>query len=146
MATSARFGQVLAFSRSSAPRHGSTESSSASSGSSLSDKCDTVDLLQRGLAAPHGIERGLAQEARAVRRRAVLQLADRRARRDQLAQLVVEDQQLGDRTAPAVARAAAFAAALAFLEIEGSRIADAGLLQQFCVWNERLCAVGAHQA
>src|SRR4029453_15163870 len=77
----------------------------------LRHESDTVHLLERGLAAAHGVEGGVAQEARAVARRGVLQVAGRRARDDQLADLVVHHQQLGDRLAPAVTGAAAFAAA-----------------------------------
>src|SRR5687767_16014291 len=77
------------------------------------NKGDTVDLLKRGLALLHRVEGGVAQEARAGTQRRLLELAHRRAARDQLAQLVVEDHQLGDRLAALVARAAALAAALA---------------------------------
>src|SRR5258706_15536425 len=75
------------------------------------DKRDTVDLLQRGLALAHGLERRLAQRARAVSLRRLLELPDRRARDDQLADLVVQDQQLRDRLAALEAGAAALAAA-----------------------------------
>src|SRR5262245_1288442 len=71
---------------------------------------DTVDLLQAGRAAAHTRERGLPQEAGAARLRRHLDLAYRLARRDQLAQLVVEQQRLGDGAAPAVAAAPALPA------------------------------------
>src|SRR5687767_8673026 len=68
------------------------------------NKSDTVDLLQRGLALAHRVERGIAQEARAAAARRFLQLAQRRAAGDELAQLVVQDHELGDRLAALVAR------------------------------------------
>src|ERR1700704_414301 len=55
------------------------------------DKRNTVDLFQRGFTVLHGLERGIAQEARAACPRGFLQLAHRGAAGDQLAQLVVED-------------------------------------------------------
>src|SRR5688500_2357223 len=72
---------------------------------------DPVDFQQRGLALADRVEGGVAQEARAGALRRLLELAHRRAAGDQLAQLVVEDHQLGDRLAAPVAPAAALAAA-----------------------------------
>src|SRR5688500_5649943 len=81
------------------------------------NKRDTVDRVARGLALLHRFERRLAQEARARAPRRLLQLAQRRATGDELAQLVVQDHELGDRLAALVAGAAAFAAAFAGLEL-----------------------------
>ncbi len=74
---------------------------------------DTVDLPEVGLSAAHAIECRLAQEARAARPRGLLQTADGRTGDDHLAQLVGDQQHLGDRLAALVARAAALPAALA---------------------------------
>src|SRR4029077_20695331 len=74
------------------------------------DKRNTVDLLERGLACLHRVERGIAEEARAARARSLLELAHGSASRDELADLVVEDHQLGDRFAALVSRAAALPA------------------------------------
>src|SRR5690348_2834449 len=88
----------------------------------LVNKRDTVDFLQCRLALAHGIERRVAQQAGAVAHRRFLELAHRGAGGDQLAQLVVEDHQLGDRLAAAVAGAAALAAALAELELPAGNV------------------------
>src|SRR5581483_7717712 len=88
------------------------------------DKSDTVDLLECGFAAAHCLEGGLAQHARARSARRFLELAHRGARRDQLAQLVVQHHQLGDRLASLVARAAALAAAAADAEADARGLLD----------------------
>src|SRR5688572_29144684 len=89
--------------------------------SRLGNKSDTVDLLKRGFALAHRLERRVAQEARAAAARRVLQLAQRRAAGDELAHLVVQHEELGDRLAPLVAGAPAFAAALAEHEVPVER-------------------------
>src|SRR3569623_3666416 len=96
------------------------------------DQRDTIDLLQRGAARLHLRVRGVALAARAAARGSFLDLADRRPRDDQFAQLVGEQQDLGDRTAALVAAAAAIpaAAALAELEIAGFIERQAGQFQQ----------------
>src|SRR5262245_30261021 len=81
------------------------------------NKRDTVDLLQRGLAFLDRREGRLAQEARAGALRRLLERAQRRARGDELAQLVVQDHELRDRLASAVAGAATLPATLADAEI-----------------------------
>src|SRR5262249_432023 len=86
------------------------------------DKRDTVDLLQRGLAAPDRVERGVAQEARAARLRRLLERSHRGAPGDQLADLVVEYHQLGDRLASLEPRAAAFPASAPDPEAELARL------------------------
>src|SRR5215831_7221355 len=95
------------------------------------DKRDTVDLLQGGLAGFDRVECGVAQEARAARQRRLLQLAHRCAAGDQLADLVVEDHQLGDGLASLVPRAAAFPAPSPDPEAEGARLLgrEAGFLE-----------------
>src|SRR4051812_35723489 len=92
--------------RQSATESGSSDTSrrSPQNLSRSAHKRDTVDLLKRGFAFAHRFERRLAQGAGAVPLRRVLQLPDRRAGDDELAQLVVEDQQLGDRLAAFEAR------------------------------------------
>src|SRR5687767_15539404 len=75
------------------------------------NKRNTVDLLQRGLAPAHHVERRIAEKACPGTARRLLQLAQRRAAGDDLAQLVVQDHELGDRLAALVARATAFPAA-----------------------------------
>src|SRR5256884_8603110 len=96
------------------------------------DKRNTVDLFQGGFTVLHGRERGIAQEAGAVCPGGFLQLAHRGTRGDQLAQLVVEDHQLGDRLASLVAGAAALAAAApgAKAERSGLRLGEAGFLEE----------------
>src|SRR5262249_12364093 len=93
---------------------------------------DTIDLLQRGLAAPRRVERGVAQEARAARLSRLLGLAHRGAPGNQLADLVVEDHQLCDRLAPLVPGAAARAASPPDAETEGARLLgrEPGFLEQ----------------
>src|SRR5215831_19932944 len=77
---------------------------------------DTVDLLQVGRARADQVDRGFAQEARAIRARGLFELPDRRARDDHLAQLVVEHHDLRDRAAALVTGAAALPAAAPGLE------------------------------
>src|SRR3954467_9046758 len=110
----------------SAPKAGSQAYGFAPTASSVGErrtsrrsgnKGDTVDFLERGLAVLHRIESGLAQRAGARALRGFLQMAHRRARRDQLAQLVVQDHELGERFSSLVAGAAAVAAAAADAEV-----------------------------
>src|SRR5690242_8139373 len=112
------------------------------------DKRNTVDFLERGLAAFHGIERGVAQEARAAGARRLLELAHRGAPGDQLADLVVENHELCDGLAPLVARAAALPAAASQTESERARLryAEAGLLEELGLGPVVLDAVRADQA
>src|SRR5262245_34612325 len=74
-------------------------------------KRDTIDLLQGGFAESDRFECRFAQKARSVGPRRILDLPHRCALRDELPNLVVEDEELGYRLAPRVARAAAFTAA-----------------------------------
>src|SRR5262249_58608401 len=91
----------------------STSSGVRTTRSLSGNKRDTVDLLQRGAALAHRVERGVAQEPGAGALRSVAEPAHRGPVGDELAQLVVQDHELGDGHAPLVARAAALAAALA---------------------------------
>src|SRR5882672_5726524 len=111
------------------------------------DKRNTVDFFQCGFAVLHGVERRIAQEARAARPGGLLQLAHRGTGRDQLAQLVVEDHEFGDRLASLVAGATALAAAAPGAKAErGSlRLGEAGLLEQGRVGPVVLDAVRADQ-
>src|SRR3954466_6008256 len=80
----------------------------------LRHKSDTVDLLETCFCVvdqPHG---GLPERQRAGGTCHFLALSCRRAGDDQLAQLVVQDQELADRLAAAKARAAAWRAPLVF--------------------------------
>src|SRR5580700_7518536 len=63
---------------------------------------DTIDLLERRLAAPYQIESDAADQAHAAFLRQLLQLTHRRAIDDRLAQLIVEHQELTDRLAAAI--------------------------------------------
>src|SRR5712691_4236137 len=115
------------------------------------DKRNTVDLFQGGFTVLHGCERGVAQEAGAACPGGFLELAHRGTGGDQLAQLVVEDHQFGDRLASLVAGAAAFAAAAPGAEAERGRLrfGEAGLLEQGRIGPAVLAAVRAdepHQA
>src|SRR5690606_15841575 len=82
---------------------------------------DTMQLLQRRLAAQHQIEDRRAQRTEAARLRCRLHAPRGFARGDQLAQLVVDAQHLGDRAPPAVSRAAALGASLSG-EYQRSRV------------------------
>src|SRR5215470_2577138 len=101
---------------------------------------DTVHLLERGLAGAYQLERGSAQQAHARLVRELLQLAHRRAIDDRLAYLVIEDQELPDRLAAAIAGAAAVLAALPFAETiaSGGGERDARFLEQAEGGKERL--------
>src|SRR5262249_40284191 len=112
------------------------------------DKGDTVDLLQRGLAGLHGVEGGVAQEARAARLRGLLELAHRRTPGDELADLVVEDHELGDGLASLEPRAAALAAAAAYAEAVRAHLlrGEAGFLEERFLGSGVLGAVGTDQA
>src|SRR5438093_8861327 len=108
------------------------------------DKSDTIDLVERGLASRHGRESSRAQRARAVLARRVLDMPRRRARSDELADLVVQDEQLRNRLAPPIADAAAFAAAPhgAEAKLRGLLCSNAGILQQLRV---RIRGLGARR-
>src|SRR6478672_11969496 len=79
----------------------------------LRHKSDTIDLLESGFSCLHHLQRGFAQRQGSGGLRRRFQLAHRRARHDQLAQLVVQRDQLADRLAALEAGAAARAAAFA---------------------------------
>src|SRR3954469_10011422 len=76
----------------------------------LRHKSDTIDLLEIGFSGLHELHRGIAQGLGAGFARRLFQLARRRARDDELAQLVVEHQQLADGFSSLEAGSAAFAA------------------------------------
>src|SRR5207248_2179147 len=79
----------------------------------LRHKSDTVDLLEACFSVidqPHG---GLPERQRAGGTRHFFKFSCRRARDDQLAQLVVQHEQLADRLAAAETGTAALRAALA---------------------------------
>src|SRR5712675_859348 len=80
---------------------------------------DTIDLLERGLAAPYQIERDAADQAHAALLRQFLELAYRRTVDDGLAQFVVQHQQLADGFTAAIAAAAAMLAAAPDGEVVG---------------------------
>src|SRR5437763_7862457 len=80
----------------------------------LRHKSDTVDLLEICFAVLYEPHCGLPQRQRAAGIRHFFQLPRARAGDDQLAQLVVQDEELADRLAAAISRAAARAAAAAF--------------------------------
>src|SRR3954465_14889829 len=77
----------------------------------LRHKSDTIDLLESCFSCLHELHRGFAQGLGAGAARRLFQLARRRARHDQLAQLVVEDQQLADCLSSLEAGSPAFGAA-----------------------------------
>src|SRR5438094_736608 len=79
----------------------------------LRHKSDTVDLLKTCFSVIDQPLCGLPERQRARGTRHFLKLSCRRAGDDQLAQLVVQDQELADRLAAAEAGAAAMRAALA---------------------------------
>src|SRR5262245_26395074 len=76
----------------------------------LRHKSDTIDLLESGFVGLHELQGSLAQRQGAGGARRGLQLARRGARYDQLAQVVVQDEQLADRFPSLEAGAAALAA------------------------------------
>src|SRR3954462_10660724 len=79
----------------------------------LRHKSDTIYLLECGFARLHQLQRRVAQRHRAGGDGSFLQLARRRARDDELAQLVVKHEQLADRLAALEARPPAVAATFA---------------------------------
>src|SRR5262245_42754391 len=78
----------------------------------LRHKSDTIDLLESGFLGCHELQRRFAQRQGAGGARRRLQLAGGSARHDQLAQVVVEDQQFAYRLASLESGAAALAAAV----------------------------------
>src|SRR5438034_11670639 len=80
----------------------------------LRHKSDTVDLLEACFTVIDQPHRGLPERQRAGGTCHFFKLSCRRAGDDQLAQLVVQDQELADRLAALEAGAAARRAALAF--------------------------------
>src|SRR5260221_11525453 len=113
-------------------RRSASESGASAIRTRSLNKRNTVDLFQRGFTPLHSLQCRIAQEPRAARPGGLLQLAHRGTGGDQLAQLVVEDHELGDRLAPLVAGAAAFAASAPDAEPErgGLRLGEAGLLEE----------------
>src|SRR5262245_44898665 len=84
-----------------------TEPGASATASSSRHESDTIDLLEAGRSPARELYRRLAQEAGAAAPRSVLDPPYRLAGRDHLAQLVVQQQDLGDRAAPAIAGAPA---------------------------------------
>src|SRR5215475_2315899 len=109
---------------------------------------DTVHLLERRLTGAYQLERGSAQQAYARLMRELLQLAHRSAADDRLAYLVIEDHELADRLAAAVAGATAVLAALPFAEAVGGGGGDrhARLLEQAERGQKSLAALPADDA
>src|SRR4030095_6617151 len=91
-----------------ATRASATDAGASDIRSRSRHKRDTIDLLQGRFAEPDRFECRFAQKARSVGVRCVLDSAHRGALRNELTNLVVEDEKLGYRLAPFVARAAAF--------------------------------------
>src|SRR5882724_863613 len=85
------------------------------------NKGDTIDFLERCFAFSHRIKCRLAQEPGAVFAGGLPELTHGSAACYQLANLVVQDQELRDRLAATVARSAAFAATASGAEAECPR-------------------------
>src|ERR1700738_4018482 len=78
---------------------------------------DTIDLLERGLAPAHQIQRDAADQPHAALLRERLELAHRGAIDDRLAQFIVENQQFTDGLSAAITAAPAMLAAAADREV-----------------------------
>src|SRR5712691_12451750 len=112
---------------------------------------NTIGFAQRGDPGTHEIERLLAQEPGAGTSGSLLQLFQRGALQDELADVVVEQQQLTHGAAALVARSAAFRAGAAGLErvARGAGGVDSGIPQLLfarAIVRETVLAGDPHQA